>query len=264
MNILDKILARKDEEITERRVQTPLRELAARVADLPPARGFAAALRSKLAAGSVGIIAEIKKASPSRGLIRPNFDPSAIACSYAVGGATCLSVLTDTDFFQGADEYLQQASAACTLPVLRKDFVIDDYQVYETRALGADAVLLIAAALNDAQLSGLAQTARDLGLDVLIEVHDEVELERALAVPTPLLGINNRDLRTFAVSLDVTLALHPRVPTGHITVAESGITTPSDVTRLRSFGVHAFLVGEAFMRADDPGVELARLFGRVA
>lgn len=260
-DILDRILARKAEEVAERRARTPLGELVARGTDLPPARGFAAALRSKLAAGRAGVVAEIKKASPSRGVIRSDFDPAAIARSYAAGGAACLSVLTDIDFFRGADEYLQQARTACALPVLRKDFTIDDYQIHEARALGADAVLLIVAALDDAQLLGLAETARSIGLDVLVEVHDAAELDRALAVPAPLLGINNRDLRTFAVSLETTLRLHRWVPADRITVAESGVTTAADVARLRGAGVHAFLVGEAFMRAADPGAELARLFG---
>ena len=260
-NILTTILARKAEEVAERAARVPLAELRARCADASPVRGFTAALRARVAAGQPAVIAEVKKASPSKGVIRPDFRPADIARSYEAGGAACLSVLTDVDFFQGSDAYLQQARAACTLPVLRKDFTIDPYQVVEARVLGADCILLIAAALDDARLSELAALAAELGLDVLLEVHDAEELERALRVPTPLVGINNRDLRTFNLSLDTTLDLKDRVPPERLLVTESGILAPADVARMRAAGVHAFLVGEAFMRAEDPGAELARLFG---
>jgi indole-3-glycerol phosphate synthase len=206
------------------------------------------------------VIAEIKKASPSKGVIRADFRPAEIAASYAQGGAACLSVLTDMDFFQGSDDYLQQARAACRLPALRKDFLIDAWQVFESRVLGADCVLLIVAALSEGQLQEYAGLAAELGLDVLVEVHDEDELQRALRVPAPLLGINNRSLRSFEVSLDTTLRLRDAVPADRLLVTESGIHTPEDVHRMRQHGVQAFLVGEAFMRAADPGAELARLF----
>jgi len=260
-DILQHILARKVEEIRERSAQIGLAELSARVADLPPTRGFAAALEAKVEAGSPAVIAEVKKASPSKGVIRADFDPAAIARSYAAGGAACLSVLTDADFFQGSEAYLQQARAACDLPVLRKDFTIDPYQVYEARAIGADCILLIVAALGDASLLELALLAAELDLDVLVEVHDEDELERALEIPAPLIGVNNRNLRTFETSLDTTLRLQGRIDDGRLLVTESGIHTPADVARMRAAGVGAFLVGEAFMRAADPGAELARLFG---
>ena len=260
-DILQRILARKVEEIRERSAQIGLAELSARVADLPPTRGFAAALEAKVEAGSPAVIAEVKKASPSKGVIRADFDPAAIARSYAAGGAACLSVLTDADFFQGSEAYLQQARAACNLPVLRKDFTIDPYQVYEARAIGADCILLIVAALGDASLLELALLAAELDLDVLVEVHDEDELERALEIPAPLIGVNNRNLRTFETSLDTTLRLQGRIDDGRLLVTESGIHTPTDVARMRAAGVEAFLVGEAFMRATDPGAELARLFG---
>ncbi|HOV57292.1 MAG TPA: indole-3-glycerol phosphate synthase TrpC [Rhodanobacteraceae bacterium] len=265
-DILDKILARKADEVAARRAAVPLAALRARAAAAAPARGFARAVQARLAAGETAVIAEVKKASPSRGVIRPDFHPAAIARSYAAAGATCLSVLTDVDFFQGSDAYLQEARDACALPVLRKDFTVDAYQVVEARALGADCILLIVAALDDASLADLAELALALGLDVLLEVHDATELTRALALPAAarhervLIGVNNRDLRTFAVSLDTTLALRPRVPAGQALVAESGILAPADVARLRAAGVHAFLVGEAFMRAPDPGAELQRLF----
>ena len=259
-DILDTILARKAVEVRERAERVPLREMSARCADLPDPRGFAAALEAKIAAGQAAVIAEIKKASPSKGVIRPDFDPAAIAASYERGGAACLSVLTDIDFFQGADAYLQQARAACALPVLRKDFVIDPYQVYEARALGADCILLIVSALGDADLLDLSLLAAELDLDVLMEVHDGEELERALDLPVTLIGINNRNLRTFGTSLDTTLTLRSRVPDDRILVTESGILAPADVATMRGAGVHAFLVGEAFMRAPEPGDELRRLF----
>jgi indole-3-glycerol phosphate synthase len=258
--ILETILARKAAEVAERGARVPLPELAARVADAPATRGFAHAIAAQLGAGRPAVIAEIKKASPSKGVIRADFDPASIARSYAAGGATCLSVLTDVDFFQGSDAYLQQARAACALPVLRKDFTIDAYQVYEARALGADCILLIVAALDDVQLQDLTTLALGLDLDVLVEVHDIDELERAVQVPAPLLGINNRNLRTFEVSLDTTLALKDAVPRDRILVTESGIVTPEDVGRMRSADVGAFLVGETFMRAADPGRALQCLF----
>ncbi|HJU08763.1 MAG TPA: indole-3-glycerol phosphate synthase TrpC [Rhodanobacteraceae bacterium] len=260
-DILQRILARKAQEIEASSAALPLRELSARCTDLPDTRGFAAALEAKIDAGAPAVIAEIKKASPSAGVIREPFDPAAIARSYEAGGAACLSVLTDIDFFQGCDEYLRQARAACALPVLRKDFTIDTYQIYEARLIGADAILLIVAALGDAALLELALLAADLDLDVMVEVHDEAELERALEIPAPLIGINNRDLRTFQTSLDTTLKLKQWVHDDtRILVSESGIRTREDVSRLRAAGVHAFLVGETLMRAADPGEELARLF----
>ena len=260
-DILNRILARKVAEIAERRAREPLANLVARSADMAPTRGFAAALETKLAAGQPGVIAEVKKASPSQGVIRADFDPAAIARSYAAAGAACLSVLTDRDFFQGDEAYLQLARDACALPVLRKDFTIDAYQVHEARAIGADAILLIVAALNDDDLLELALLAAELDLDVLVEVHDEAELARALEIPAPLIGINNRNLRTFETSLDTTLRMRDRVGDDRVLVTESGIHTPGDVARMRAAGIGAFLVGEAFMRAKDPGAELARLFG---
>ncbi len=260
LELLARTLARMREDGAARSARLPLAELAGRIDELPPTRGFAAALEAKLEAGLPAVIAEIKKASPSQGVIRVDFDPAAIAGSYARAGAACLSVLTDVDFFQGADEYLAAARAACALPVLRKDFVVDAWQVYEARVLGADCVLLIVAALEDGALLDLALLAAELDLDVLVEVHDEAELERALDVPAPLLGINNRNLRTFETSLDTTLRMRDRADGGRVLVTESGIHAPADVTRMRAAGVHAFLVGEAFMRAPDPGAELARLF----
>ena len=259
-DILERILARKVDEIAARSTVAPLAELSARIADLPPTRGFAAALEARIEAGVPGVIAEVKKASPSRGVIRAEFDPAAIARSYAAGGAACLSVLTDADFFHGSEAHLEQARAACALPVLRKDFTIDAYQVYEARAIGADCILLIVAALDDGALLELALLAAELDLDVLVEVHDANELERALDVPAPMIGINNRDLRTFDTSLDTTLRLRDRVGTGRLLVTESGIHTAADVARMRNAGIGAFLVGEAFMRAADPGAELSRLF----
>jgi indole-3-glycerol phosphate synthase len=264
-DVLHRILARKREEVAGRAARVPLRELQARAADAPPARGFAAAVEAAVAAGRPAVIAEIKKASPSKGVIRADFDPAAIARSYAAAGATCLSVLTDVDFFQGSDQALRQARAACVLPVLRKDFTIDRYQVAEARVLGADCILLIVAALDDMQLADLCAQAHESGMDVLVEAHDAAELERALRLPAtggrlPLLGINNRDLRSFAVALDTTLALRGRVADGRALVTESGIATPADVARMRAAGVHAFLVGEALMRAPDPGMALRELF----
>jgi indole-3-glycerol phosphate synthase len=261
-DVLARILARKREEVAERRARVPLAELESRIADAPPVRGFAHAIKARIARGEAAVIAEVKKASPSKGVIRPDFDPAAIARSYEAGGAACLSVLTDVDFFQGADEYLIAAREACSLPVLRKDFVVDEYQLHEARALGVDAVLLIAAALDDARLADYAALAADLGLDALAEVHDAAELERVLRLPLPLVGINNRDLRTFEVSLDATLALKDRIPADRVLVTESGILARADVARMRGAGVHAFLVGEAFMRAVDPGAALRALFQR--
>lgn len=259
-DILQRILARKAEELAERSTKLPLKELSARVADMPDTRGFAAAIEAKIAEGLPAVIAEVKKASPSKGVIRPEFDPAAIARSYEAGGAACLSVLTDKDFFQGSEDFLQQARAACSLPVLRKDFIIDPYQVYEARAIGADCILLIVAALGDADLLELSLLAADLDLDVLCEVHDAEELERAQAVPVPLIGVNNRNLRTFHTSLDTSLELQQLMEYDRVLVAESGIHTPDDVARLQEAGINAFLVGEAFMRAADPGQELKRLF----
>jgi indole-3-glycerol phosphate synthase len=262
-DILQTILARKREEIAERKARVPLAELRARLAAAPTARGFAAALRSRTKAGQAAVIAEIKKASPSKGLIRADFDSAAIARSYAAGGATCLSVLTDVDFFQGSDACLREAREACTLPVLRKDFTIEPYQVHEARAIGADAVLLIAAALGNAEFANLHALALELGMDVLLEVHNAADLERALMLPRgdrTAIGVNNRDLATFETSLDTVLRLRHQVPEGRLLVAESGIATREDVARLRAAGIHAFLVGEALMRAPDPGAELARLF----
>jgi indole-3-glycerol phosphate synthase len=259
-DILKRILARKVEEIDERIRNTGMEELARRLAEAGTPRGFINRLQEKLQTGQAAVIAEIKKASPSRGLLREDFDPGQIAASYEKGGAACLSVLTDIDFFKGADAYLQQARAACSLPVLRKDFIVDPYQVYEARVLGADAVLLIVAALNDAMLLELLQLTTHLGMDALVEVHDAGELERALATPAPLLGINNRDLRSFETSLDVTLDLLEHIPEDRIVVTESGIHTVEDVALMRARGVNAFLVGEAFMKASEPGERLAELF----
>jgi indole-3-glycerol phosphate synthase len=264
-DILQRILDRKAEEVAERRARVALDALRERLIDAPPVRGFADAIEAKRTAGLPAVIAEIKKASPSKGVIREDFDPPAIARSYEAAGAACLSVLTDVDFFQGADAYLQQARAACALPLLRKDFVIDAYQVVEARALGADCILLIAAALDDALLSSLHHEAMRIGLDVLVEVHDAKELARALALPDlrgcrPLIGVNNRNLRTFEVSLDTTLSLRKAMPAGRALVTESGIATRDDVASMRAAGVDAFLVGESFMREADPGAALTRLF----
>lgn len=259
-DILATILARKHEEIEQRSRVRSLDDLRARVRDLPPTRGFVDAIRRKHASGEPAVIAEAKKASPSKGLIRADFDPAQIARSYEAGGAACLSVLTDVDFFQGSNLYLGLAHRACALPILRKDFTVDPYQVYEARFIGADAILLIVAALEDGPMIEMANLAGELGMDVLVEVHDIDELERALQTDCELIGVNNRNLRTFEVSLDTTLALKPAVPPDRILVTESGIATSADVARMRGAGVDTFLVGESFMREADPGAALRRLF----
>lgn len=262
-DILNKILAVKAEEVSAARSTVSLAQLEQAAAAQAPTRDFVAALRAKHAAGQSGVIAEIKKASPSKGVIREHFVPAEIAASYAAHGAACLSVLTDKPFFQGAPEYLQQARSACSLPVLRKDFLVDPYQVVEARAMGADCILLIASALSLAQMQEFEQLAFSLGMAVLVEVHDGDELDLALQLQTPLIGINNRNLRTFEVTLQTTLDLLPRIPVDRIVVTESGILKPEDVTLMRQNRVFTFLVGEAFMRAPEPGVELARLFAQV-
>ena len=259
-NILSVILRRKVEEITTRAEQENIRVLSQRAESASAPRGFVDALQKQVRFGNPAIIAEIKKASPSKGVIREDFDPVAIAKSYSGAGAACLSVLTDVDFFQGADKYLQQARAACELPVLRKDFVIDPYQVYEARALGADCILLIVAALGDAMMAELYGLAKHLGMDVLVEVHDEEEMQRALAIDADFIGINNRNLKTFDTSLQTTLNLKSMVDNGALLVTESGIHTKEDVALMQNNDVHTFLVGEAFMRAEDPGVKLKELF----
>jgi indole-3-glycerol phosphate synthase len=260
-DILDRILAVKREEVAQASAAKPLAVLRAEAKQAPPVRDFVGALRAKIAAGQAAVIAEIKKASPSKGVLRADFRPDDIARSYAAHGAACLSVLTDRQFFQGAPEYLKQARAASGLPVLRKDFMIDPYQVVEARAMGADCILLIVAAVDLARMRELEQVAQDMGMAVLVEVHDGTELERALQLSTPLVGINNRNLRTFETRLETTLDLLPRIPSDRLLVTESGILVPEHVKRMRSSGVHAFLVGEAFMRAEDCGGELAHLFG---
>jgi len=260
-DILNRIIAVKREEIAAarpRRSAADLQELAG--AQSAP-RGFAAAMQARVARGDAAVIAEIKKASPSKGVLREHFDPAAIAASYERHGAACLSVLTDVQFFQGHEDYLRAARAACALPVIRKDFMIDPYQVVEARAMGADCILLIAACLGDGQMAELEAAAFEHGLDVLVEVHDGAELDRALRLRTPLVGINNRNLRTFEVTLETTLGLLDRVPSGRLLVTESGILAQADVARLRAADIDAFLVGEAFMRATDPGAALASLFG---
>ena len=259
-DILTKILQRKREEIAARSQTCSLKELRQKAADTEPPRGFVAAIRQTLAQQRPAVIAEIKKASPSKGVIREDFDPAQIAGSYEAGGATCLSVLTDHDFFQGSEAYLAQAKRACALPVLRKDFMIDSYQVVEARAIGADCILLIVAALDDAKLMELSQMAAQMELDVLVEVHDAQELQRALQLPDPLIGINNRNLRTFETSLHTTLQLLEAIPQERIVVTESAIHTRDDVKLMRDHGVNAFLVGEAFMRAAEPGDKLRELF----
>ena len=261
-DILVKILHRKQQEVEERRKLKSLLVLQESVQTATSPRGFVEAITAKLKSGQSAVIAEIKRASPSKGLIREHFVPAEIAQSYALGGAACLSVLTDIDFFQGSDDYLLQARNACSLPVLRKDFVIDPYQIYEARALGADAILLIVAALDDKQLSEFTELAHQLQLDVLVEVHDRLELERALKLPTRLMGINNRNLRTFETTLDTTLGLLDMIPDDRIVVTESAIHTPADVMLMRDHQVNTFLVGEAFMRVERPGEKLAELFFR--
>ena len=263
-DILQKICAVKEQEVAAARAELSQPELRAQAEAQPPARDFVGAIRAKHAAGRAAVIAEIKRASPSKGVIRADFHPAEIAASYERAGAACLSVLTDRQFFQGAPEYLQAARAACHLPVLRKDFLIDAYQVFEARAMGADAILLIAACLDLAQMRDMEQLAIALGMAVLVEVHDGAELDLALQLQTPLIGINNRNLRTFEVALQTTLDLLPRIVSGaggRIVVTESGILQPQDVSLMRSHEVHTFLVGEAFMRAPDPGTELQALFG---
>ena len=259
-DILDKIVAVKRQEVAAALARKPLSAVRADAESRVLTRDFVGAMRAKIAAGLPAVIAEVKKASPSKGILRPDFIPADIAQSYAEHGAACLSVLTDQQFFQGSVDYLKQARASCDLPVLRKDFMIDPYQVYEARAMGADCILLIAACLDDAQMQSLEALAMSLDMAVLVEVHDGLELQRALQLKTPLLGINNRNLKTFDVSLDTTLGLIKDVPAGHLLVTESGISTVADVQRMRAAGVQAFLVGEVFMRADEPGQALAELF----
>ena len=264
-DILNKIVAVKHEEVAAAKKRLPLPAMRADAESRVLTRDFEGALRAKIAKGQAAVIAEIKKASPSKGVLRANFEPADIAQSYMEGdgkvSAACLSVLTDRQFFQGQPDYLKQARASTTLPVLRKDFMVDAYQIYESRAMGADAILLIAACLDDAQMADFEAIARSLDMAVLVEVHDRPELERALKLKTPLVGINNRNLRTFEVTLDTTLGMLKDVPADRLLVTESGILKPADVKTMRDAGVHAFLVGEAFMRADDPGLALAKLFG---
>lgn len=265
-DILKKILAVKAQEVAAAKPVKPLPQLRAEAEQAPAARDFVGAIRDRIAAGQPAVIAEIKKASPSKGVLREDFRPAEIAASYAANGAACLSVLTDAQFFQGSAEYLGQARSACTLPVLRKDFVVDAYQVYQSRAMGADAILLIASALSLSQMKEFEALAHSLSMGVLVEVHDASELEVALQLSTPLIGINNRNLRTFEVSLQTTLDLLPKVLSNgktqeRIVVTESGIVAPEDVALMREHEVHAFLVGEAFMRAPDPGKEIKHLFG---
>ena len=259
--VLEKILARKAEEVAERRARVSLAELEARAKTADAPRGFANALIAQAKLKQPAVIAEVKKASPSKGVIREHFVPAEIAVSYEKGGATCLSVLTDIDYFQGSDPFLQQARAACKLPVIRKDFMVDPYQIVEARALGADCVLLIVSALDDVKMAELAAVAKSVGLDVLVEVHDGDELERALkTLDTPLVGVNNRNLHTFEVSLENTLDLLPRIPRDRLVITESGIVNRADVELMEISGVYSFLVGETFMRAENPGAELQRLF----
>ncbi len=258
--VLRKIIARKQEEVAERKQRCSLDELRQSLVQAPETRGFVQAIADRIAGGQAAVIAEIKKASPSKGVIREHFEPAELARSYERGGATCLSVLTDVDFFQGADAYLQQAREAVSLPVIRKDFMIDEYQIYEARAMGADCVLLIVSALEPTQLRALNTLALELGLDVLVEVHNLSELEMALELPNKLIGINNRNLHTFEVDLKTTYDLLPAIDSERIVVTESGILSPDDVWDMRSRHVHSFLVGEAFMRSDDPGEALARFF----
>ncbi len=259
-DILQRILRRKAEEVAERSEHNSVQDLLQRIENAPSVRPFAAAMAARIDAQRPAVIAEIKKASPSKGVLREDFNPAAIATSYAAGGATCLSVLTDHDFFQGSENYLQAARAACELPVLRKDFIIDPYQVYEARSIGADCILLIVAALHDTGLRELYGLARELGMDVLIEVHDAVELERALQLKPRLLGINNRNLRSFETHLETTLDLLDKIPQESLVITESGILQPDDVALMQAHHVNAFLVGEAFMRAKDPGLALKAMF----
>jgi indole-3-glycerol phosphate synthase len=259
-DILQRIIADKSEEVIAAQVARPFAEVDAAARAAPPVRDFEAAVRRALAAGRAAVIAEIKKASPSKGVLREVFEPAAIARSYEAGGATCLSVLTDRKYFHGAPEFLVEARAACALPVLRKEFIVDDYQIAESRALGADAILLIVSALEDAQLAAFEARAHAYGMAVLVEVHDAAELERALKLATPLIGINNRNLRDFSVSLQTTIGLAPKVPAGRVVVTESGILAQRDVQQMRRHHVDAFLVGEAFMRMPDPGAALKALF----
>lgn len=258
--ILRKIVDRKWEEIDERKRTVSIDDLKAMAGDQPTARGFAEALRTRIEAGKPAVIAEIKKASPSKGILRDPFEPEAIAESYEQGGAACLSVLTDRDFFQGHEDYLKAARAACSLPVIRKDFMVAPYQVYESRAIGADCILLIAACLTKDQMQELEGIAHEIGLDVLVEVHDGEELDDALTLTTPLVGINNRNLHTFDVSLDTTFSLHERISSDRLTITESGIMTRADVEAMTSRGIYGFLVGESFMRSDDPGYKLQEMF----
>jgi len=258
--ILKKIIDRKWEEVAERSSQVSINALQALTKNADPVRGFRSALEAKIAAGDPAVISEIKKASPSKGVIREDFVPADIAKAYESAGAACLSVLTDVDYFQGADEYLKQARAACSLPVLRKDFMVDPYQIVEARTLEADCILLIVAALDDGQMAELNDCAHELGMDVLVEIHNAEEFDRAMKLDPPLLGINNRDLHTFDLTLDTTFNLLPQVPKDTLLVTESGILAPQDVTVMREKNVNAFLVGEAFMRAPDPGAELKKLF----
>lgn len=259
--ILRKIVDRKWEEIDERKPKVSITDLKAMAGDQAPARGFANALRKRIDAQRPAVIAEIKKASPSKGILRDPFEPERIAESYEKGGAACLSVLTDKDFFQGHEDYLKAARAACSLPVIRKDFMVDPYQVYESRAIGADCILLIAACLTKAQMQELEGIAHEIGLDVLVEVHDGEELDDALTLSTPLVGINNRNLHNFEVSLNTTFDLHQRIGHDRLTITESGIMTRADVEAMTSRGIYGFLVGESFMRAPDPGEKLQELFG---
>ncbi|MEN3112828.1 indole-3-glycerol phosphate synthase TrpC [Uliginosibacterium paludis] len=273
-DILQKILSTKHQEIEAALSVRSREDIVEEAREAPPVRDFAGAIRARIAAGQAGVIAEVKRASPSKGIIRPDFQPAAIARSYEKGGAACLSVLTDEQYFQGSADFLREAREACSLPVLRKDFIVDPYQVFEARAMGADAILLIVAAFLPPdgvvtaatgrvavmQMLELEQLAHDLGMSVLVEVHSAEELDLALQLTTPLLGINNRNLRTFDVTLETTFSQLARIPEGRIVVTESGIFTPQDVAAMRSRGVHAFLIGEAFMRAPEPGEELARLF----
>jgi indole-3-glycerol phosphate synthase len=259
-DILERIVAVKRDEVAAAKAACDPAAMRGLAQAQPAARDFVGALRARIAAGQPAVIAEIKKASPSKGVLREPFEPAEIAASYDRHGAACLSVLTDERFFQGAPDYLRQARAACPLPALRKDFIVDAYQVDQARVWGADCILLIAACLDDAQLADYEAQALALGMAVLVEVHDAAELDRALALRTPLIGVNNRNLRSFEVSLDTTLGMLPGLPVGRLLVSESGIATPTDVRRLRAAGVHAFLVGEAFMRAPDPGAALAMLF----